>query len=147
MMMRTAFLRHEFVRAIPETLGDGTLYVSIDFATAAHKCCCGCGQEVVTPLSPTDWKFTYYGVSISLFPSVGNWNVPCRSHYWIDGGRVVRADQWSEDMIADNRARDRFAKQGYYAGQHSVSTRPPTPTPVPPKRSFWAWVANLWRNA
>ena len=115
--MRTAFLRPEFVRAIPEKLNAGTLYVSIDFATAAHCCCCGCGREVVTPLTPTDWRITYDGVSISLFPSVGNWNFPCRSHYWIDGGRVVWADQWSDGMIAAGRVRDRFAKQNYYAGQ------------------------------
>jgi Family of unknown function (DUF6527) len=62
MMMRTAFLRPEFVRAIPKKLSEGTLYVSMEFATAAHSCACGCGREVVTPLSPTDWKITYDGV-------------------------------------------------------------------------------------
>jgi hypothetical protein len=71
-MIRTAFLRPEFVRAMPEKLDAGMLYISIDFATAAHSCCCGCGREVITPLTPTDWKITYNGVSISLFPSVGN---------------------------------------------------------------------------
>jgi hypothetical protein len=132
-MMRTAFLRPEFVRAIPEKLNAGTLYVSIDFATAAHCCCCGCGREVVTPLTPTDWRITYDGVSISLFPSVGNWNFPCRSHYWIDGGRG--ADQWSDGMIAAGRVRDRFAKQNYYAGQQSVApgAGAPAPASVAPK--------------
>ena len=105
------------VRTIPEKLSEGTLYVSIDFATAAHSCCCGCEREVVTPLTPTDRKITYDGVSISLFPSVGNWSLPCRSHYWVDSGRVVWADQWSDDMIAAGRARDRAAESAYYAGQ------------------------------
>jgi hypothetical protein len=123
MTIRTVFLRPEFVRAIPEKLNEGTLYVSIDFATAAHSCCCGCGREVVTPLTPTDWKITYDGVSISLFPSVGNWSFACRSHYWIDSGRVVWADQWSDDMIAAGRARDRAAKSEYYAGQRKAGTR------------------------
>ncbi len=31
-----------------------TLYISIPYVTAAHKCPCGCGEEIVTPLSPTD---------------------------------------------------------------------------------------------
>lgn len=110
------------VRTIPEKLSEGTLYVSIDFATAAHSCCCGCEREVVTPLTPTDWKITYDGVLISLFPSVGNWSLPCRSHYWVDSGHVVWADQWSDDMIAAGRARDRAAKSAYYAGQR-VPTR------------------------
>jgi hypothetical protein len=34
------------------------LYVSIEFATAAHSCACGCGREVVTPPGPTDWRIT-----------------------------------------------------------------------------------------
>jgi Family of unknown function (DUF6527) len=147
-MMRTAFLRPKFVRAIPEKLDAGMLYVSIDFATVAHSCCCGCGREVVTPLTPTDWKITYDGVSISLFPSIGNWNFPCRSHYGIDSGRVVWASQWSDDMIAANRARDRFAKQNYYAGQYSVTAgrAAPPPAPAPPSSGFWAWVASLFRK-
>jgi hypothetical protein len=145
MMMRTAFLRPEFVRAIPEKLSEGTLYVSIEFATAAHSCACGCSREVVTPLSPTDWKITYDGVSISLFPSIGNWSFSCRSHYWIDGGRVVWADQWSDDMIAAGRARDRFTKANYYTGQQSVPA-PSAAKPVPPSRDFWTWLASLWRN-
>ncbi len=64
------------------------LYVSIEFTTVVHKCCCGCGREVVTPLSPTDWKLTFDGVSISLHPSIGSWNLPCQSHYWIRHNRV-----------------------------------------------------------
>jgi hypothetical protein len=62
----------------------GVLYVSPGYATVTHLCCCGCGAEVVTPLSPTDWKLTFDGVAISLSPSVGNWSLPCRSHYFID---------------------------------------------------------------
>jgi hypothetical protein len=145
-MMRTAFLRPEFVHAIPEKLDAGMLYVSIDFATAAHSCCCGCGREVITPLTPTDWKITYNGVSISLFPSVGNWNFPCRSHYWIDDGRVVWAKQWSQDMIAANRARDHLAKQNYYAGQDSVAPGRAAPArkPAPPGSGFWAWVRSFF---
>src|SRR5712692_8520000 len=27
---------------------------SMAYATVAHKCCCGYGKEVVTPLTPTD---------------------------------------------------------------------------------------------
>ncbi len=71
-MKRETALTHEFVEYIPEHLKDGTVYVSIPFATAAHKCCCGCGKEVVTPLTPTDWQLTFDGETISLEPSIGN---------------------------------------------------------------------------
>src|SRR5205807_234586 len=74
-MTRRTALAHEFVEYMPDQLKDGVLYVSIPFATGAHKCCCGCGQEVVTPLSPTDWKLIFDGRSISLDPS--NLSLPC----------------------------------------------------------------------
>ena len=60
-MTRINSLRHEFVSYIPEALYDGVLYVSIPFATVMHRCCCGCGNEVVTPLDPTDWQMTFDG--------------------------------------------------------------------------------------
>ena len=81
-------LKHEFVEFVPERLVDDTLYVSISYATAAHRCCCGCGREVVTPLSPTDWQLTFDGETVSLYPSIGNWNFACRSHYWIENNGV-----------------------------------------------------------
>ena len=46
-------LNHKFVDKIPEEIEEGILYVSIPYETAIHKCCCGCGSEVVTPISPT----------------------------------------------------------------------------------------------
>ena len=42
---------HRFVQNIPEQLEPGILYISMEFATAAHRCFCGCGEEVVTPFS------------------------------------------------------------------------------------------------
>ena len=87
-MKRSGAISHEFVKTIPEDLEELTLYVSMDYATVVHMCCCGCGQEVVTPLSPTDWTLIYDGVSISLSPSIGNWGFECRSHYWISKSKV-----------------------------------------------------------
>jgi len=92
--MKHNSISHQFVDAIPRQLDDSTLYISLEFATAVHLCRCGCGLEVVTPFSPTDWKMTFDGVSISLHPSIGNWSFPCRSHYWIRNNRV----QWAGDM-------------------------------------------------
>jgi Family of unknown function (DUF6527) len=113
-MKRELILRHEFVEYIPDDLKHGTIYVSIPFATVAHKCCCGCGNEVVTPLSPTDWKLTFDGKFISLDPSIGNWSFPCQSHYWIKCNRVRWARQWSQREIEAGRAHDRWAKKKYY---------------------------------
>jgi hypothetical protein len=89
--MKQAALTHEFVDYMPDVPQEGTLYISIRFATAIHKCCCGCGNEVVTPLSPTDWKLIFDGDTVSLDPSIGNWSFPCQSHYWIRRNNVVAA--------------------------------------------------------
>lgn len=114
-MKRETILTHEFVEYIPNDLKDGTVYVSINFATVLHKCCCGCGNEVVTPLSPTDWKIIFDGQSISLDPSIGNWNFACQSHYWIKSNRIKWAPQWTQEEITAGRACDSLAKERYFS--------------------------------
>ena len=104
-------LDHEFVEFIPDQLVPGKLYISLEYATAVHQCCCGCGNEVVTPLSPTDWKLIFNGEAVSLHPSIGNWSFDCRSHYWIRDGVVSWAEQWSPEQIAAGRILDQQRKK------------------------------------
>jgi hypothetical protein len=82
---------HEFVEIIPRAamLESGRVYISVDYTTAVHLCMCGCGTEVVTPIRPTEWSVTFDGETITLRPSIGNWRLPCRSHYLITNN-VVR---------------------------------------------------------
>ena len=87
-MTTQSILRHEFVEFVPDNLEARKLYVCIGLATVVHKCCCGCGSEVVTPLSPTDWKLTFNGETITLHPSIGNWSFKCQSHYWTRNNKV-----------------------------------------------------------
>lgn len=107
-------LSHEFVEFIPEQLQEGVLYVSMTYATAAHRCFCGCGREVVTPLSPTDWKLIFNGEAVSLWPSVGNWSFPCRSHYVIENNCVQWCGEMSQSAIEAGRARDRVLKAAQF---------------------------------
>ena len=104
-------IKHKFVDAIPEAIEPGTLYISVDFATAVHLCECGCGLEVVTPLSRTDWKMIYDGEAVSLHPSIGNWSFPCRSHYWIRDGQVQWAGDMQNQQITQIRQADRKKKK------------------------------------
>lgn len=108
--MKHKRLKHRFVEEIPDELEPGVLYVSIEYGTLIHSCCCGCGKEVVTPLGPNDWKLTYDGESISLWPSVGNWDFPCRSHYIIRGNRVIEAEDWSDDRVMSERSKAQQAR-------------------------------------
>jgi len=112
-MKQEIVLKHEFVDFIPDGLEQGTIYVSIRFATASHLCCCGCGNKVVTPIRPTDWKLIFDGKTISLDPSIGSWSLACQSHYWITRNRVKWARRWSRKEIDSGRVRDRLAKARY----------------------------------
>ena len=145
-MKRPMVLAHEFVRAIPEELEERTLYVSVDYATVVHKCCCGCGQEVVTPLSPTDWTLAYDGVSISLNPSIGNWSFECRSHYWISNSTVRWARKWARSRIDAGRAQDRRLKAGYYGESPIVLRRIEDPVRKGATKRLWRWFSDFLRR-
>lgn len=124
--MHVHTLEHRFVRSVPRELEPGILYVSMEYATAVHSCCCGCGEQVVTPLSPTDWKMTYDGESVSLMPSIGNWQLPCRSHYVVRQGQVIEAKPWSRAQVEAERRRDKAAKASFYRGGATAETPPET---------------------
>lgn len=112
--MKLQTIRPKFVRLIPEKVEEGILYISIPFATATHKCACGCGEEVVTPIKPTDWSLTWNGDTVTLRPSIGNWSLKCQSHYWITENRIVWARKWNPKQIEAGRIVDRMAKARYY---------------------------------
>jgi Family of unknown function (DUF6527) len=146
-MKQPVSFKHEFVQFIPEELQEGTIYVSIRFATVAHLCACGCKTKVVTPLKPTDWKLTFDGKTVSLHPSVGNWAFPCRSHYWIRNNQVQWADDWSDARIEANREYDRQAKDRYFnkledGGPNTSNAKPELPEPVTGRtwwKRLWPW--------
>lgn len=97
-------IEHRFVDYMPERLDDGILYVSIRFRIASHNCCCGCGREVITSFSPNAWRLTYDGETVSLYPSIGNWNFECKSHYWITRNTVKWAEKWSVNKTPRSKA-------------------------------------------
>lgn len=104
--MKTDRLEPEFVDLIPTEVREGVLYVSMEYATTVHLCPSGCGNKVVLPLSPAEWRLTYDGEAITLSPSVGNWQYPCRSHYWVRGNQIITAKPWTERQIEQGRQRD-----------------------------------------
>jgi len=105
-------MKHKFVKNIPDDIEDGIIYISMVYGTAVHKCCCGCGNEVVTPFSPTAWKLIFDGESVSLYPSVGNWNFDCRSHYWIKENRAIWCKQWPGLSIKQKQLKKNKATKG-----------------------------------
>lgn len=123
--MRTTHLSHQLVDFIPEQIQDGILYVSLRFGTAVHKCFCGCGEEVVTPLGPADWSISIEGGSVTLHPSIGNWSYPCRSHYLIRRSKIVWAGELSDDEIEHGREVGRLARQAQIEKVNRAKARQP----------------------
>lgn len=112
--MRKSSILFEFVDLMPPKLEEGFLYISIEYATASHLCLCGCGERIVTPLSPTDWSLTFDGDTVTLRPSIGNWDLPCKSHYNIMRNNVQWSSRWSREQVLAARDQERDAKATYY---------------------------------
>lgn len=95
-----------FQESFPRPLLEGVLYISERFHLAAHRCCCGCGEEVITPLSPAEWSIRRDDDLVSVFPSIGNWGLPCQSHYWILQNKVIWSRRMTPGQIEWAQARD-----------------------------------------
>ena len=130
---------------IPEDIEPGVLYVSMHYGTAAHSCCCGCGEEVVTPITPTDWRMTFDGETISLWPSVGNWDLPCRSHYVITRNRVIEAGPWTRKQIERGRRRDRLAKADFYGTDERYPDIEVSPGGASARLAAAGFLRRIWR--
>lgn len=115
-------LKH--VEVVPKILEDGILYLSERFQVALHICPCGCGNKIVTPLGPYEWDFTEENGKPSLYPSVGNWQIPCKSHYWIMDGEIEWSYKWSEKMIAEGRRRDKANLEEHFRQKAKVQRNP-----------------------
>lgn len=116
--MKTSLINPVFVEFIPESIEQGKLYISEQYKTAIHKCCCGCGEEVVTPLTPVDWRLIKGAKGVSLYPSIGNWNYRCQSHYFIRDNQVLWAKQFSSSQIELVQKRDLRDKQAYISSRN-----------------------------
>lgn len=114
--MKVKIVRPEYVTQLPDTLEDGVLYICEEFDLTAHKCCCGCGEDVHNKLSPAKWRLTKMpNGSVSLDPSIGNWKYACKSHYWIQKNRVINAGPMSAWKIRGIQQRDRQDRDRYIA--------------------------------
>ena len=122
MSVRITSFTPEFVDSIPvaDAMAPGLLYVSMKYAMVSHKCACGCGLEVVTPLSRTEWNLLFDGESVSISPSIGNWSFPCKSHYWIRQNVVQWAPKWTRAQIQAGRRKEIAQKRAAFGEEPSL---------------------------
>jgi hypothetical protein len=131
--VRTEHFALQSVHYMPKLLEAGILYVSEEFHTSAHLCACGCGQKVRTPLGPTEWTIKEDSRGPTLRPSVGNWQLPCKSHYLITNGSVQWSNQWTDKQIHAGRQKEHARRTAFYEAQK-------------PNASWWDLVLNFVRR-
>lgn len=126
------------VHFMPKELKPGVLYVSEEFDIAMHLCACGCGSKIRTPLGPTEWAVEETGSGPSLYPSVGNWQQTCQSHYWINRGEIRWAGKWTPEQIAAGRRHEEERRRAYYDALDSKHAGK--------MRRFWRWFRGLFER-
>lgn len=112
--MRIERIRLEAVEFMPAQLEPAVLYVSEKYRTAAHLCACGCGEKVRTQLGDLGWHLTTGRHGPTLYPSIGNWQKPCRSHYFIRDGRVIWQGAWTESEVLEGRRVEEMRRDAYF---------------------------------
>jgi hypothetical protein len=112
--MKTATLALRIVEEMPRTFEPGTLFVSHRFKVAGHLCACGCGNKVVVPLGNPGYQFTERAGQGTLRPSIGSWQLPCQSHYYITDGRIEWRGAWSSAQIESGRRAEQQRLEAYY---------------------------------
>jgi len=122
------------VRYMPSHLDQGILYVSQKFGAAAHLCACGCGTIVRTPLDR--WSLTETRTGPSLVPSIGNWQEPCQSHYFITHGEVRWADRWTPEQVLVGQHHEQKRILAHYAAREQRR--------VGAIRRFLQWLKNIF---
>lgn len=80
----------KYVEFIPDIMEERTIYISEEYGTSIHNCLCGCGEKTILPINNVingidyGWKLIKENnEKISFTPSIGNYHLPCKSHYII----------------------------------------------------------------
>jgi len=132
--MKLSHIKLQRVEYMPKQLEPGILYVSEKFGAVAHLCACGCGAKIRTPLGATEWAFAEKSSGPSLWPSIGNWQQSCKSHYIIDSGEIIWCGTWTPDQIMAGRRAEEARRKAYFDAKY-------------PKRGLlhriWQWLKRI----
>ncbi len=90
---------YQAVERIPKQLQTGIVYHSEEYEIGALLCACGCGHRV-SLLVPDSHEITAEGGLATVRPSIAVCDAPCKSHYYITGGRVEWLPAFSEATAA-----------------------------------------------
>lgn len=86
--IKRILLNFEKVYYMPniKDMKENVIYISDEFKVSGHKCMCGCGSLTIMPLGNNEWNYEIKNNKLTMWPSVGNYQMPCKSHYIIQNG-------------------------------------------------------------
>lgn len=134
--MKLEAITSRYVEFMPKQLEPGILYISEKYGAAAHLCACGCGAKIRTPLGPTEWAVTKTPSGPSLWPSVGNWQQTCQSHYVIKDGKIIWCGKWTPEQILAGRYAEEARRNAYYDAMYAKSAGLVT--------RIWRWLKSIF---
>jgi hypothetical protein len=78
-----------WVYVIPKNLEQNKIYISEKKNTSSHLCLCGCNKVIVNPINFKHWEISENSQKqITLFPSILNNHLDCKSHYVITNNKA-----------------------------------------------------------
>lgn len=106
---------------MPTKFEEGVLYVSKKFGIAGHLCACGCGNKVWTPLGKAEWSIKNGKRGVTMWPSIGNGQLPCKSHYIIENNKIIWLPQMDEETTEIHLREAEDKRKKYYKDlNHSI---------------------------
>lgn len=133
--MKLEHITLQRVEFMPKQLEPGILYVSEKYGAMAHLCACGCGAKIRTPLGQTEWSVKETASGPSLWPSVGNWQQACKSHYIIDRGEIIWCGSWTPEQIMAGRQAEESRRKAHYDAMYAKDGW---------LYRFWNWLKRLF---
>ena len=124
------------VKFMPKELEEGVLYYSKEYNTAAHLCACGCRSKIRTPILETEWKISFGKDGPTLHPSIGNWQLPCRSHYVINNGKVIWAGDFTDEEVISGRKHEEQVREEYFERKYIKSEGALS--------KIWNWIKSIF---
>ncbi|WP_353016753.1 DUF6527 family protein [Mesorhizobium sp. M1405] len=79
-----------------------------------HLCACGCGSKVPISLGPAGWSVRERNGTPTVWPSIGNGQLPCRSHYIITDGKIHWAPSMSAAQAVTALQHDHRRREAHY---------------------------------
>jgi hypothetical protein len=86
--IKTVEIEPVFIETIPDILEENKIYISEQNKVSIHLCLCGCKTEVVLIIGYPHWNHFIKNDKLTIVPSIGNFQIPCKSHYVITNNKA-----------------------------------------------------------